>query len=187
VTIPAAELQTIMPLGFKVSSKKKTTGASVISAAKSVDQLDASPEEQLAEANEKLQTLEKELAECKAELHTLKESAGKNGDEIAALKQQMSEVTSENTDLNKVIKELRGENSDMRKVFGSLDDLGELRHQYEGLFDDDFKSSNTDIAIDIDSSNNPAASAERREKTRAFCNDLKTFLLDVRTNSLGGQ
>jgi chromosome segregation ATPase len=165
-----------MPLGFKKTASKKN--ATVISsAAKSVDQLDAPPEE--------VQLLEKELAKCKAELLALQESARENSDEIASLKQQISEVTSENTDLNKLIKELQGENSDMRKVFGSLDDLGELRHQYEGLFDDDSQRFNTDI--DNDTSINPATSEERRVKNRAFCNAMRAFLSDVRTNSLGGQ
>ena len=63
------------------------------------------------------------------------------------------------------IKELRGENSDMKKVFGNLDDLGELRHQFEELFEEDFKSSSTDVAVDINL-NDPAESKERREKTR---------------------
>ena len=167
-----------MPLGFK-KSKKKSTTAHWAATARSADQLDTPPEVELAEANDKIQLLEKELAECKSELHALKEAGGPSNDneEIDALKR-------DNTDLKKLINELQGENSDMKKVFGSLDDLGELRHQYEGLFEDDFMISNTDI---IDSSKNPAASEERREKTRMFCNDLKTFMLDVRTNSLGGQ
>mmetsp|Transcript_15866 Transcript_15866/g.24489 ORF Transcript_15866/g.24489 Transcript_15866/m.24489 type:complete len:181 (+) Transcript_15866:195-737(+) len=169
-----------MPLGFKkVSSKKKARDDAPSSAAKSADQLDTPSEVDLATANDKVQLLEKELAECKAELHALKESSGQNNEEIDSLKQQLSEVN----DLRKWIKELQGENSDMKKVFGNLDDLGELRHQYEELFDDEFKSSNSDI--DLDMSNNPAASEERREKTKEFCNDLKDFISDVRTKSLG--
>ena len=182
-----SELQTIMPLGFKkVSSKKKARDDAPSSASsKSADQLDTPPEVDLAAANDKVQLLEKELAECKAELHALKESSRQNNDEVDSLKQQLSEVTNESVDFKKWIKELQGENSDMKKVFGNLDDLGELRHQYEELFDDEFKSSNSDI--DLDMSNNPAACEERREKTKEFCNDLKAFISDVRTKSLGGK
>lgn len=176
-----------MPLGFKkVSSKKKSNDDAPFSAAKSADHLDTTPEVELAEATDKVQLLEKEsLAECKAELLVLKESAGKNNEEINSLKQQMSEVSIENADLKKWIKQLQGENSDMKKVFGNLDDLGELRQQYEALFEDDFKSSNADV--NIDTSNNPATSEEHREKTNEFCNDLKAFILDVRRKSLGDQ
>ena len=178
-----------MPLGFKkASSKKKGSGEAPFSVAKSVDQLDtdATPEMELAEAKDKIQVLERELAECKAELLELRELAGQNSnEEINSLKQQMTEVSTENNDLKKWIKELQGENSDMKKVFGNLDDLGELRQQYEALFEDDFKSSNADV--DIDTSHNPAVSEERREKTNEFCNDLKAFILDVRTTSLGAQ
>lgn len=179
-----------MPLGFKKassSSKKKTSDDAPISAAKSksADQLESPPEVELAEEKDNVQLLEKELAECRAELLALKESAGKNN-EIDTLKQQLSEVTEENVDLKKWIKELRGENSDMKKVFGNLDDLGELRHQFEELFEEDFKSSHSDVAVDINL-NDPAESKERREKTNVFCNDMKAFIADVRRKSLSGQ
>lgn len=176
-----------MPLGFKkVTAKKKTSDDAPISAAKSksADQLESPPEVELAEERDKVQLLEKELAECKGELLALKESAWSNNEEIDTLKQQLSEATEENVDLKKWIKELRGENSDMKKVFGNLDDLGGLRHQFEELFEDDFKMR-TDV--DVDTLDNPAASEERREKVKEFCNDMKAFIVDVRTKSLSGQ
>eukprot|EP00573_Skeletonema_grethae_P000236 CAMPEP_0201686604 /NCGR_PEP_ID=MMETSP0578-20130828/989_1 /ASSEMBLY_ACC=CAM_ASM_000663 /TAXON_ID=267565 /ORGANISM="Skeletonema grethea, Strain CCMP 1804" /LENGTH=179 /DNA_ID=CAMNT_0048170675 /DNA_START=180 /DNA_END=719 /DNA_ORIENTATION=- len=179
-----------MPLGFKkVATKKKASDDAPISAAKSksADQLESPPEVELSEEKDRVQLLEKELAECKAELLALKESAGRNNEEIDTLKQQISEVTEENVDLKKWIKELRGENSDMKKVFGNLDDLGELRHQFEELFEEDFKSSHSDVGVDNITSIDPAASEERRQKTNYFCNDMKAFILDVRTKSLSGQ
>ena len=175
-----------MPLGFKkVSAKKKTSDDAPISAAKSTDQLSSPPELELAGEKDKVQLLEKELAECKAELLALKESAVRNNGEIDTLKQHISEVTDENNDLKKWIKELRGENSDMKKVFGNLDDLGELRHQFEELFEDNFKIYHSEV--NVDTSNDPAASEERREETNEFCNDMKAFIVDVRTKSLGSQ
>lgn len=169
----------------KVASRKKA-GTSSYSGSKSADELDTPLDVDLAVANERVLQLEKELSECKAELQASKESAVLNNEEATKLR-------SENTDLKNMINQLQGENSDMKKVFGTLDDLGDLRNQYEKLFEDDFKASTDKIDVDIatnnnNNSNNPAASDERREKTRVFCDELKSFILDTRTNnSLGGQ
>ena len=170
----------------KVASRKKTGATSSFSGSKSADELDTPLYVDLAVANDRVLQLEKELSECKAELQASKESAVLNNEEAAKLR-------SENTDLKNIINQLQGENSDMKKVFGTLDDLGDLRNQYEKLFEDDFKASTDKIDVDIStnnnssSNNNPAASAERREKTRVFCDELKSFILDTRNNSLGGQ
>ena len=170
----------------KVASRKKTGATSSFSGSKSADELDTPLDVDLAVANGRVLKLEKELSECKAELQASMESAVLNNEEAAKLR-------SENTDLKNMINQLQGENSDMKKVFGTLDDLGDLRNQYEKLFEDDFKASTDKIDVDIatnnnNNSNNPAASDERREKTRVFCDELKSFILDTRTNnSLGGQ
>lgn len=159
----------------KVSSKKKSDPPSLYTA-KSADQLDAV---EIANSKERILLLEKELEECKAELQALKESsAAQNNEEIESVK-------NENADLKKLINELQGENSDMKKVFGSLDDLGDLRNQYERLFEDDFKSPKNEIDVDSLTSN-PAEAEERRKKTRVFCEELKSFISGVRTNSLVG-
>ena len=172
----------IMPLGFKkVSSKKKTSNGPLLEE-KSTDLLDTPPEVELSEANNKIELLEKELAECKAEMVVLKDS--QSSEETDAIVKQISDLAAENADLKHWIKELQTENSDMKKVFGNLDDLGELRHQYEKLFEDDFQSSNSHIILDdLNTSSGP----DSREKTREFCDDLKAFILDVKTNNLGSQ
>lgn len=168
-----------MPLGFKkASSSKKKTSDGPLSEKKSTDEVDTPPEVELAEA-----LLKKELAEYKAKMAALKESH--SGEKTDAMVKKISDLTAENADLKIWIKELRTENSDMKKVFGNLDDLGELRHQYEKLFEDDFQCSNSHIDLD-DPNTSSASGPDMREKTREFCDDLKAFILDVKTHNLEG-
>ena len=163
---------------FKKASKQKT-GTSSFSGAKSADELDRPVDEDLVVANGRILQLEKELAQCKAELQAMKESSAASNNETLNL------LKSENADLKQLINELQGECADMKKVFGSLDDLGDLRNQYERLFEEDFKSPNNNENVVSSNIINPAASEERREKTRVFCDELKSFILDTRANSLG--
>ena len=78
--------------------------------------------------------------------------------------------------LIEVVNDLRCQIDDCRKIFGSLDDLSELRHQYESLLQDDYVVVNNIAYADVMARNISRCSTKQtRQEINRICNDMRDF------------
>lgn len=130
---------------------------------------------------------------------------------MRALAQELTETRAERDELKKSVHELSCENEDLKKVYGdSLDDLKELRHQYESLFEEDYEFTNNIALANVitmdrqrcessldegtihGTSSSPTSANEFHKSTSvsvgssqskeidAICKDLVVFMADIR-------
>jgi 2-oxoglutarate dehydrogenase complex dehydrogenase (E1) component-like enzyme len=100
---------------------------------------------------------------------------------ISSLSQKLAVTTNERDQLKRLVYELRCQVDDFKAICGSLDDISELRHQYDTLFKDDYEFvNNIEYAEVMSGSTNVSISSQqsKREIDR-ICSDLSKSMLDL--------
>jgi chromosome segregation ATPase len=111
-----------------------------------------------------------------------KKSCDESAALISSLSQKLSETTNERDELKGLVHELRCQIDDYKAICGSLDDISELRHQYDSLLKDNYEFVNNIEYAEVMSGNASRSinSEQSRREIDRICNDWSSFMLDLK-------
>jgi 2-oxoglutarate dehydrogenase complex dehydrogenase (E1) component-like enzyme len=101
---------------------------------------------------------------------------------ISSLSQKLAVTTNERDQLKRLVDELRCQVDDFKAICGSLDDISELRHQYDTLFKDDYEFVNNIEYAEVMTGNTNVSISSQQSKREIdrICSELSKSMVDLK-------